>query len=203
MKTNIELVVIFMLLICTTQIAYSQTSNDIDFDYLNQVAAATNHLNQNAHEKPCTLYDDDQWYTAFNEKLGVEGDPQLANTLLRTCQQQLKDKLAGRVQGITTSYFDQMDIDGNSTAAEHIEGATQLAVDQLINETQEYCRRERPAIYEKGKIILYMSIRVKKTDILAAMEEAMQSDSESKVRYNEQKFREAAFKVFNEDNAQQ
>ena len=214
MKTNIALVAILMLLICTTQIAYGQTSNDIDFDYLNQVAAATNHLNQNAHEKPCTLYDDDQWYrryhrnprragTAFNEKLGVEGDPQLANTLLRTCQQQLKDKLAGRVQGITTSYFDQMDIDGNSTAAEHIEGATQLAVDQLINETQEYCRRERPAIYEKGKIILYMSIRVKKTDILAAMEEAMQSDSESKVRYNEQKFREAAFKVFNEDNAQQ
>ena len=44
-----------------------------------------------------------------------------------------------------------------------------------------------------------MAIRVKKSDVLQVMENAVKNDSEAKVRYNEQKFREAAFKVFDED----
>lgn len=200
---KIRIVTILMVLASVLQVTVAQTSYDIDPDYLNQVANITNNLNNQAYEKPCTLYDDDQWYTAFNEKIGVEGDPQLANSLLRTCQEQLKDKLAGKVQAITTTYFDQMDIDGNSKAAEHIEGASQMIVDQIINETREYCRRERPSIYEKGKIILYMSIRVKKQELVQEIVDGIQNDAEAKVRFNEKKFREAAFKVFEEDKSQQ
>lgn len=189
---------IAMALTCGIQLSYSQTN----FEELMHLSEGTAQLNNSAYEKPCALQDDDNWYTAYNEKLGVEGDPQLANSLLRTCQEQLKDKLAGKVQQITTTYFDQMDLDGNSKAAEHIEGASQMIVDQMINETREYCRKERPSIYEKGKIILYMGIRVKKNDIVNEIVEGIQNDAEAKTRFNEQKFRESAFKVFNEENQQ-
>ncbi len=193
-----------MMLACSTQVIYAQTKHTIDFDHLKNVSQGTKELNEEyTYEKPCTLYDDDQWYTAFNEKIGVEGDPQLANSLLRTCQEQLKSKLAGKVQAITTAYFDQMDIDGKSKAAEHIEGASQLVVEQLINETREYCRKERPAIYEEGKIILYMSIRVKKQELVQEIVGGIKNDAEAKLRFNESKFREAAFKVFDEDKSQQ
>ena len=111
-------------------------------------------LNDAAYESQCTVYDDEQWYTAFNEKLGEEGDPQLANTLLRTCQEQLKEKLAGKVQAITTTYCNQMDINGKSSAAEHIEGASQIAIDQFVNETREYCRKKTISYNHEGKILL-------------------------------------------------
>ena len=156
-------------------------------------------LDEGAFESQCTIYDDEQWYTAFNEKIGVEGDPQLANSLLRSCQEQLKDKLAGKVRAITTTYFDQMDIDGRSKAAEHIEGASQIAIEQFINETQEYCRKKTISYDHDGKIILFMAIRVKKTDVLQVMEDAVKNDSEAKVRFNENKFRDSAFKVFEQD----
>jgi hypothetical protein len=184
-------------------ISNAQTSYDIDFDYLNNVAEGTNKLNKKAYEKPCTIYDDDQWYTAFNEKIGTEGDPQLANSLLRTCQEQLKDKLGGRVQAMTKTYFDQMDTEYGSYEREHIEGAGQMIVDQIINETREFCREERPSIYERGKIILYMSIRVKKQEIVQEIVKEIRNDTEHQVRFNEQKFREAAFKVFEEDKQSQ
>lgn len=196
---KISLLTIIMVVVCGMQVLFAQTKSTVDFTHLKQLSQGTNDLNESAYEKPCTLYDDDQWYTAFNEKIGVEGDPQLANSLLRTCQQQLKDKLAGKVQAITSTYFDQMDIDGESTAAEHIEGASQMIVEQMINETREYCRRERPSIYEEGKIILYMSIRVKKQEIIQEIVEGIKDDAQAKTRFNEQKFREAAFKVFDED----
>lgn len=196
---KISLLTIIMVVVCGMQVSFAQTKSTVDFTHLQQLTQGTNDLNDMAYEKPCKVYDDDQWYTAFNEKIGVEGDPQLANSLLRTCQQQLRDKLAGKVQAITSAYFDQMDIDGNSTAAEHIEGASQTIVEQMVNETSEYCRRERPSIYEEGKVILYMSIRVKKQEIIQEIVEGIKDDAQAKTRFNEQKFREAAFKVFDED----
>ena len=48
-----------------------------------------------------------------------------------------------------------------------------------------------------------MSIRIKKQEILQVMEEGIAKDTEAKVRYNEKQFREAAFKVFEEDKSQQ
>lgn len=152
----------------------------------------------NTYEVPCTIYDDDEWYTAFNQKEGRPGDPQLANSLLRSCQQQLKDKLAGRVKQITNTYFDQLDINGKSSEAEHIEGASQMAVDQFINETKEYCRKQSLPDERTGNIVVYMSIRVSKKEVLQTMEKGIQKDAEAKVRFNEQQFREAAFKVFDE-----
>ena len=201
-----------MVIALGTQVVSAQTdleeelaklkARDAIATFKNETDLNSKELKANTAETPCSLYDDDTWYTAFNQKIGRPGDPQLANSLLRTCQQQLKDKLAGKVQAINTSYFDQMDIDGKSNAAEHIEGATQMVVEQAINETQEYCRRQSLPD-ENGYITMYMSIRVKKQDILQAMERGIANDAEAKVRYNEKKFREAAFKVFEEDKSQQ
>ena len=190
---------ILMVLVCSIQVMYAQTPQEKRLAEL----AGRKAIDAGAYETQCTIYDDDQWYTAFNQKLGVEGDPQLANSLLRTCQEQLKDKLAGKVQAITTTYFDQMDINEKSSAAEHIEGASQLSVEQFINETREYCRKQTISYDHEGKIVLYMAIRVKKSDVLQVMEEAIQNDKEAKVRYNEKKFREAAFKVFEEEQQPQ
>ncbi|GEM_PF-3229009 len=198
MKT-LKFSIILVLIACVAQVMYAQTPQDSLLAELARRKA----IDAGAYETQCTIYDDDQWYTAFNQKLGVEGDPQLANSLLRTCQEQLKDKLAGKVQAITTTYFDQMDINEKSSAAEHIEGASQLSVEQFINETRECCRRQTISYDLEGKIVLYMAIRVKKSDVLQVMEEAIQNDREARVRYNEKKFREAAFKVFEEDQQPQ
>lgn len=197
MKT-IKIATILVVMVLSTFVANAQTSTESKLAALKEMQA----LNDAAFESQCTIYDDEQWYTAFNEKLGDEGDPQLANSLLRSCQEQLRDKLAGKVQAITTAYFDQMDINGDSQAAEHIEGASQMAVEQFVNETQEYCRKKTVSYDQQGKIILFMAIRVKKADILQVMEDAVKNDAEAKTRYNEQKFREAAFTVFNGDNQQ-
>lgn len=198
MKTY-KFATILMVLFFGTLLVNAQTPQEKRLAELKNRQA----LDEGAYETQCTIYDDDQWYTAFNQKLGEEGDPQLANTLLRTCQEQLRSKLAGKVQQITTAYFDQMDINGKSSAAEHIEGASQMAVEQFINETREYCRKQTISYDHEGKIVLYMAIRVKKSDILQAMDEAIKNDSEAKVRYNEKKFRDEAFKVFNQDQPQQ
>lgn len=202
MKLLVKLALVVALFSATLS-SYAQTSNDIDWDNLFMVSDNSGKLDDSSREWPCQIYDDEQWYTAVNRQTGDEGDPKLANSLLRSCQQQLRDKLAGKVQAVTNSYFDQMDIDGDSKVAEHIEGASRTIVDQMINETQEYCRKERPAIYEKGKILLYMSIRVKKQDIVENIVEGIQDDAEARVRFNEKKFREAAFKVFDEDKNQE
>lgn len=211
MKT-IKFAAILMVLVCSVHATFAQTdlekklaelkAREAVATYINETDLNSKELKANTAETPCALYDDETWYTAYNQKGGRPGDPQLANSLLRTCQQQLKDKLAGKVQAITTAYFDQMDIDGRSSAAEHIEGASQTAVDQSINETQEYCRRQSLPD-ENGNIIMYMSIRIKKQEILQVMEEGIAKDKEAKVRYNEKQFREAAFKVFEEDKSQQ
>lgn len=198
-----------MAITCCMQIAFAQaTDYDKKLAEIRARTAVANAINDvdlntieekaNTLETPCSLFDDANWYTAFNQKNGHPGDPQLANSLLRTCQQQLRDKLAGKVQAITSTYFDQMDIDGNSSAAEHIEGATQTAVEQAINETQEYCRRQSLP-NEQGEIIMYMSIRIKKQDLIQAMENGIANDKEAKVRFNEKQFRDAAFKVFDKE----
>lgn len=195
----IAIILFISMLPAFAQTTYGQSPADERLAKLREMQA----LNDGAYESQCTVYDDEQWYTAFNEKLGDEGDPQLANSLLRSCQEQLKDKLAGKVQAITTTYFDQMDTENGSYEREHIEGASQMAVEQFINETQEYCRKKTVSSTNDNKILLFMAIRVKKTDLLQVMENGIESDSEAKVRFNEQKFREAAFKVFENDTKSQ
>ena len=150
-------------------------------------------------EDPCSLYDDDEWFTAFNSKSGVKGDPELANALLANCQQQLRMKVKGRYQAVMRDYFNQTDIDSQSSEASHIESAGEYIIDRFLNDTQEYCRRTSDPDEERGTIIMYMSIRVRKKEMVDRLASGLSEDKELKVRFDEKKFREEAMKVFQED----
>ena len=196
MKT-LKFSIILVLIACVAQVMYAQTPQDSLLAELARRKA----IDAGAYETQCTIYDDDQWYTAFNQKLGVEGDPQLANSLLRTCQEQLKDKLAGKVQAITTTYFDQMDIDSKSSEASHIESAGEQIIDQILNDTEEDCREfSKPD--DSGYQNIYIGILVRKVQLVEQIIDGLENksnlpaDEKEQLRKNENAFRESAFKVF-------
>lgn len=210
---HINLLVVLTVLICGVQTMNAQTDYEKKMaelearkqiaNFINQSNLNTEELKATTRENPCAIYDDDEWFTAFGQKEGRRGDPQLANSLLRTLQSQITDKLAGKIQAITTEYMDQMDTENESYAREHIEGASQKTVDQYLAETQEYKRVETMPDDRTGNIILYMSIRVRKQDLAADMAKGVAKEiaqnKESQVRLNEAKFRESAMNVFNKE----
>lgn len=210
---HINLLVVLTVLICGAQAMNAQTDYEKKMaelearkqiaNFINKSNLNTEELKATTRENPCAIYDNDEWYTAFGQKEGRRGDPQLANSLLRTLQGQITDKLAGKIQAITTEYMDQMDTEDGSYAREHIEGASQKTVEQYLAETQEYKRVETMPDDKTGNIILYMSIRVRKQDLAAEMASGvakeMAQNKESQVRLNEAKFRESAMKVFDKE----
>lgn len=210
---RINLSVVLVALICGIQTINAQTDFEKKMaelkareqmaNFINESDLNTKELKATTRENPCAIYDNDEWYTAFGQKEGRRGDPQLANSLLRTLQGQISDKLAGKIQAITSDYFDQMDTEDGSYAREHIEGASQKTVEQYLAETQEYKRVETLPDEKTGNIILYMSIRVRKQDLAAKMARGvakeMAQNKESQVRVNEAKFRESAMKVFDKE----
>lgn len=210
---RINLLVVLIALFCGIQTMNAQTDYEKKMaelearkqiaNFINQSNLNTEELKATTRENPCAIYDNEEWYTAFGQKEGRRGDPQLANSLLRTLQGQITDKLAGKIQAITTEYMDQMDTEEGSYAREHIEGASQKTVEQYLAETQEYKRVETLPDEKTGNIILYMSIRVRKQDLAAEMAKGvakeMAQNKESQVRLNEAKFRESAMNVFNKE----
>ncbi|MCQ2077529.1 MAG: hypothetical protein MJZ20_11000 [Bacteroidaceae bacterium] len=210
---RINLSVVLVALICGIQTINAQTDFEKKMaelkareqmaNFINESDLNTKELKATTRENPCAIYDNDEWYTAFGQKEGRRGDPQLANSLLRTLQGQISDKLAGKIQAITSDYFDQMDTEDGSYAREHIEGASQKTVEQYLAEAQEYKRVETLPDEKTGNIILYMSIRVRKQDLAAEMARGvakeMAQNKESQVRVNEAKFRESAMKVFDKE----
>jgi len=149
-------------------------------------------------EDPCTIYDDSLWYTAFNQKEGRKGDPELANSLLKNCQQQLRTKIRSRYRNITYYYFDQMDTDAQSTVSSHIQGAGQNIIEQILDDTQEYCRKTS-AVQDDGNIIMYMSIRVNKKKLVNTLITELSKNKHEGILFDENRFKESAFKIFIEN----
>jgi len=206
MKAN-RILTIIMVLACSIQIyAQGPTSRDINeakMDSIKQEHEFKKWLYENALKSPCYLIDDDEWFTAFNNMTGEVGDPKLANALLQYNQEQLYMKLSGRVKQMTSYYFDYMNISGDRKASNHIEGLCQKEINQLVNETREACREEIIHPSQQGKIVLFMSIKVRKMDLSKVMEDAIKNDAEAKLRYNEQKFRDAYSKAFEDKQPQE
>lgn len=169
------------------------------------------------YKAPCTLYDDEEWYTASNRKAGNQGDSELKLALLKECQHQLKSKIGGRVQQALRDYSDQMRTEEGSYFRLHIESIGELVVDKEIGDTQEYCAEETKPDSE-GNIVMYMSIRVKKKTIVdniitevanspqekegekdAASSKTISSSKMNQVRQNEQKLRDILNEKFKED----
>ena len=150
-------------------------------------------------EMPCQIYDCAQWYTAVGERrVHANAINTAATALLRSTQQQLRQKLQGQYRAVVRDYMDQMDVDENSSVAAHIESAGDYVINQKMNETEEVCRRntERDA---QGYMTMYMAIRVSKKAIVDEVVNRLSNDQRMEVRFNEDQFRKSAFKVFEQD----
>ncbi|MDR1022365.1 MAG: hypothetical protein LBL94_03705 [Prevotellaceae bacterium] len=161
----------------------------------------------NVGEDPCTLYDDNEWYAAFNQKEGRRGDPKLANTLLASCKQQLSQKIEGAYRAVQRDYFDAMDINEKSAAVAHFEGAGEMVVEKMLKETRETCRKTSNPDEERGNIIMHMSIKISKKEIVDKVVKELSQDKQLQqqlgVRFSEEKFRESALKRFEMDKEEE
>lgn len=158
-----------------------------------------------AVEIPCQEYDDEQWYVGTGkvrviaEKLNTDE----YTKLLKSCQQLLKTKIQGRYQAVVHDYFDQMDVDGQSNVASHIESAGQQIIDQYLNDTHETCREETEE-GDDGWVTVYMNVKISKrsmADAVAGGIAKQMADKQLQTRFNEAKFRESALKVFEDKDA--
>jgi hypothetical protein len=152
-------------------------------------------------EMPCQAYDDDEWFYATGAKqFEMKKISQTPAVLLRSTQRQLKDKLKNAYKQVNQDYFDQMETEDSEYAREHIESAGLTVIDQMVNETREYCRKQTAYPDAQGLYTMYMSIRVSKKEIVEKVVNKISKEEELNVRFNENKFRESAFKVFEEKN---
>ena len=91
-----------------------------------------------------------------------------------------------------------MDINEKSDEASHIESAGERIVDTYLNDVLEYCREQtRPD--GEGMVIMYIGIKVSKKGLTDALAKGLSNDEKLRLRFDEQKFREDAWKVFKED----
>ena len=161
---------------------------------------------------PCQMYDSDTYFAAsgfFRTKAGGhdEGDKDytlLLNEQLNSLRQQVKQKIGGKYRAIMRDYFDQLDVDGRSSAASHIESAGEQAIDTYLNDTKATCTQRSKTTDEGGYWTIYMGITVNKKDIANAMVKGIEEDRsvpdniKKEIRQNEAAFRESALKSFSD-----
>lgn len=153
-----------------------------------------------ATEMPCQMYDDDEWFYATGMRQVKANSFNTAVTAtLRATQQQMRQKLSAQYRAVTRDYFDQMDTEEGSYERSHIEGAGDLIVRAMINDTYEVCRKNTEPD-ENGNMIMYMTIKASKKKFLDNAVNTLSKDKELEVRFNEKQFRDSAFKVFEESN---
>ncbi len=152
-------------------------------------------------EMPCQTYDDAEWFYATGVKRFKPNQINLTPTaLLRSTRQQLLQKLQGKYQQVIDDYFDQMETEDGEYARQHIESAGRQVINQLINETYEVCRKQTQLPDSEGFLTMYMAIKVSKKEVVEKTVDKISEEQEMKTRFNEKKFRDSAFKVFEEKN---
>lgn len=170
-----------------------QAKKEAEAEYLRQQTAVA--------EMPCQAYDDADWFYATGVKRFKANQLNLTPTaLLRSTRQQLLQKLSGKYQQVIDDYFDQMETEDGEYARQHIESAGRQVIQQLVNETYEVCRKQTQFADAEGYYTMYMSIKVSKKEIVEKVVDKLNEEQEMKVRFNEKKFRDSAFKVFEEQN---
>jgi hypothetical protein len=154
---------------------------------------------QEVMDLPCFVPDDDNWYRgAVSRRSSVGKTNTLATACLRAARQNLQQKIKGTLKQVTRDYFDQMDIDAESSEASHIESASDYIVDQFLNDMLEECRKiTQPD--ESGMVVMYIGVKISKKTLIDNLSDGLSQDKELKVRFNEKMFRDDAMKVFTED----
>lgn len=168
-----------------------------------QDAAERANYRRNTHQMPCQMYDNDEWFYATGvRQFPISNINNAPTATLRATQQLMRQKLSGLYRSVLRDYFDQMDIDAMSSTASHIESAGDIVIKATINDTYEVCR-ENTDPDESGKVYMYMTIKVNKKKFVDDVVREVTKDADRKVRFNEQKFREDAFKVFEKSNEEE
>ena len=152
--------------------------------------------NQEANFAPCYEADTEEYFTGHQQRLMPHSwVATQATSLLRSAQQQLRQKIKGAYKQVVRDYFDQLDIDDKFTAASHIESAGEMIIDEFVNNTQENCREQtRPDA--SGKLTLYIGIKVSKEEIVREIVEKIPQKLKDEVRLNEEEFRNKTFEHF-------
>lgn len=163
-------------------------------------APITSQADVDVYEVPCWTADDDEWFYATIQRQFKQSSMNTAPTAtLRSAQMLMRQKLSSVYRAVLRDYFDQMDTEEGSYANQHLESAGDLVIKATINETYEVCRKQtRPD--DNGNVIMYMTIKVSKKKFAKDLVQKISEDEQLKVRFNEKKFRESAFKVFEESN---
>ena len=206
----LKILVVAFLLTSFFQTACAQFDDVINQGNVNTVTSGINNkpIDQ-TKSQPCWMGDTKDYFAASGRIAIMSGGKYESNytieinKLLNTLRQQVKQKVGGKYTAIMRDYFDQLDVDANSTVASHIESAGEEAVDAYLNETKEACRQLSDPD-DSGKQYIYIGITVSKEKLAEAMvngvkeSKTIPNDVRDKVRQNEDKFRESAFKSFNE-----
>lgn len=194
MKTNLTFIavaIMFVNLIMTSCGGSKQVVQQANTPKANQSNVA--------YDVPCWQADDDDWYTgAASRRSSVNRSNTMATACLRAARQNLQQKIKGSLKQVTRDYFNQMDIDEGSDEASHIESASDYIVNQLMNDMQETCRKQTQPD-EQGMVIMYIGVRISKKAMADNLAKGLSDDQKLKLRFDEQKFRDDAFKVFKDD----
>ena len=152
------------------------------------------------YDVPCWMADDDEWFYATIQRQFKQSSMNTAPTAtLRSAQMLMRQKLSSVYRAVLRDYFDQMDTEEGTYANQHLESAGDLVIKATINETYEVCRKQTKPD-ENGNVIMYMTIKVSKKKFAKDLVQKISEDEQLKVRFNEKKFRDSAFKVFEESN---
>lgn len=200
---KLSVIIICMVL---SQVVFAQGNRDGRNDRMRD-REKDKDFTENTTIQPCQRYDDNEYYAAsgfIRIKAGGTGEKDftlLFNKELNSLRQQVKSKIGGRYKAVVRDYFDQMDIDANSTEASHIESAGEQIIDQILNDTEEDCREFGP-VDDGGYQNVYIGILVRKDQLVEEIIDGLEKDSSipanerEQLRKNENAFRESAFKVF-------
>lgn len=183
-----------------TVVTFATTSCKSTQKPVETTAPIASQSNVEVYDVPCWMADDDEWFYAIVQRQCKQSSMNTAPTAtLRSAQMLMRQKLSGVYKAVLRDYFDQMDTDEGNYANQHLESAGDLVIKATINETYEVCRKQtRPD--ENGNITMYMTIKVSKKKFADDLVKKITEEEQMKVRFNEKKFRDSAFKVFEDSN---
>ncbi len=191
---------VFLLIPMLTAVVFTITSCKSSQNSVETKAPISSQGGVDVYEVPCWMADDDEWFYATIQRQFKQSSMNTAPTAtLRSAQMLMRQKLSSVYRAVLRDYFDQMDTEEGSYANQHLESAGDLVIKTTVNETYEVCRKQtRPD--DNGNVIMYMTIKVSKKKFAKDLVKKISEDEQLKVRFNEKKFRESAFKVFEESN---
>jgi len=152
-----------------------------------------------ASDIPCWAPDTEDWYTGTaSRRSSVNRTNTMATACLRAARQNLQQKIKGSLKQVTRDYFDQMDINEGSDEASHIESASDYVVNQFMSDMMETCRKQTQPDAQ-GMVTMYIGVKISKKEVIDNLVQGLSNDQKLKLRFDEQKFRDNAFKVFKND----